>query len=121
MSFQEIEKRGSKLLANPEHFIIIEMIRLSHYRKNDWQFFYLRTKDNAEIDLIVDRPGLSPLMIEIKSARSISERDVFTISLFIKEHREFEGICFSREPHEKKIGAIWCLPWEKAFQEIGLI
>ena len=46
-------------------YIILEIVRLSNYKNNDWQFSYLLTKDNAEIDLIIDRPGLPEVLIEI--------------------------------------------------------
>jgi len=104
-----------------EHFIILEIYRLSQYARNDWQFFYLRTKDNAEIDLIIERPGASTLLIEIKSSRSVSERDISTLIQFAKGSDEFDAVLISRDPHEKKIHDVWCLPWEKAFETFGLM
>ena len=40
-----------------EHFIILECMRLAHYYYPEYRFSYLRTKDDMEIDLIVERPG----------------------------------------------------------------
>ena len=34
-----------------EHFIVVEAMRLSAYRQNDFRFSHLRTKDDAEIGL----------------------------------------------------------------------
>lgn len=55
-----------------ERFVIIESIRAANYLKNDFRFSYLRTKDNAEIDLIIDRPGLPLALVEIKSTLRLS-------------------------------------------------
>ena len=39
-----------------EQMIICEYFRLRDYLEKDYKFFYLRTKDNAEIDFIVKMP-----------------------------------------------------------------
>jgi hypothetical protein len=49
-----------------EHYVILEAIRLANYFNLDYRFSYLKTKDDAEVDLIVDRPGKPHLFIEIK-------------------------------------------------------
>lgn len=104
-----------------EHFLIIEMIRLSRYENNDWSFFYLRTKDDAEIDLIIERPGMPVALIEIKSTTYITKRDVSNFRRFIKDFPSAEAFCISRDLHEKKIDGVWCLPWEKALVKVGLV
>ena len=38
-----------------EHFIIAKCIRLNDYLRKDFKFSYLRTSNNAEIDLIIER------------------------------------------------------------------
>ena len=103
-----------------EHFIILEIIRLSNYNNNDWQFSYLRTKDQAEIDLIIDRPGMPTVLIEIKSAKYINKTDVISLNRFVNDFSSSEMFCISRDPNEKKIGAVWCLPWKQIFGRIGL-
>jgi hypothetical protein len=40
-----------------EQFVILESNRMNDYLEPDFRFSYLRTKDDAEIDLIVERPG----------------------------------------------------------------
>jgi uncharacterized protein len=56
-----------------EHFIILECMKLASYFYPEYRFSYLKTKDDAEVDLIVERPGLPLLFIEIKSANEINE------------------------------------------------
>jgi hypothetical protein len=70
---------------------------------------YLRTKDDAEIDIIIECPGMPHALIEIKSTLSVSERDVATLNRFASSFTSAELFCLSRDPHEKRIGATWCL------------
>ena len=103
-----------------EHYIILEIIRLSLYRNNDWSFSYLHTRDNAKIDLIIDRPGLPTALIEIKSKKYITKRDVNNINRFSDDFSSSEAFCISRDPHKKKIGSVKCFPWKQALIKIGL-
>lgn len=56
-----------------EHFFIAECHRLRHYLRIDERAYYLRTKDDAEIDLIIERPKGEIYAIEIKSSEQINE------------------------------------------------
>lgn len=103
-----------------EHFLILEIIRCSSYLDNDWKFSYLRTKDDAEIDLIIERPGLPIALIEIKSNKNISKRDISNVARFSLDISDSQGYCLSRDPHSKKINNILCLPWQKGLEELGL-
>jgi predicted AAA+ superfamily ATPase len=106
-----------------EHFIILEVKRLVDYRHPDWRLSYLRTKDDAEIDLILERPGQKKVAIEIKSTSKIKPSDVTGSNAFaslVKDLGATEGFVFSLDPLEKKSDSIWYLPWQKGFAEIGL-
>ncbi|MBU0504536.1 AAA family ATPase [bacterium] len=103
-----------------EHFLITEIYRLNEYYQKDYKLSYLRTKDQAEIDLIVERPGLKTVLIEIKSSAKVDERDTHTLERFIKDFSPAEAFVFSQDPKEKKIGNILALPWQKGLTEIGL-
>lgn len=103
-----------------EHFIVTEIMRLNHYYEKDYKLSYLRTKDNAEIDLIVERPGLSCLLIEIKSKNHVDERDTRILELFLKDFGPAEAYVFSKDPDKKKIGNVLAFPWPEGIREIGL-
>jgi len=103
-----------------EHFVVIEIVRLCSYLKPDWRCSYLRSKDGAEIDLIIDRPGLPYALIEIKSTINAGERDVAGLNRFLRSFSSAESFCISRDPYEKKIGDVWCFPIKTALQKIGL-
>lgn len=103
-----------------EHWVILEAVRMNAYRRKDFRFSYLRTKDDAEIDLIVERPGAPTALIEIKSAEYIDERSTRTVEIFCKDIGRAEAFCFSRDPHRKIIGKVAVLPWQEGLREIGL-
>jgi len=103
-----------------EHFIIIEILRLARYYFPDWQFSYLNTPAGAEIDLIIDRPGQSTVLLEIKSTDSVTERDVKTLNGFIPDFPECKAICFSRDKDRKVLRDVLCLPWQDGLRDLGL-
>ena len=100
-----------------EHFIILECVRLADYYRLDYRFSYLRTKDDVEIDLIVERPGKSLLCIEIKSARHIVERDLATFLRISLELGGAECVCICDEEFPKKIDHVNVLPWRMALEK----
>lgn len=103
-----------------EHFVILEALRSSSYQANDWAFSYLRTKDDAEIDLVIERPGLPTAIVEIKSTRTIRERDAAPLQRFVPDFGACEAFCLSQDPHEKKLGDVWCFPWQQGLLKLGL-
>lgn len=100
-----------------EHFIILECIRLANYYYPEYRFSYLKTKDDVEIDLIVERPGKKILCIEIKSTDTVREDKISSFMNLVKDIENSEAICISREIRAKKIGNIMVLPWRDALYQ----
>lgn len=95
-----------------EHFIILECLKLRDEFYSEYRFSYLQTKDDIEIDLVVERPGQPILLIEIKSTTHVTEE---TIASFIRLTQDFgacEAVCFCDDPQEKMIGNVRVLPWK---------
>lgn len=103
-----------------EHFVVVEALRRSAYRKNDFAFSYLRTKDGAEVDLVVDRPGKEPVLLEIKSSDHVDERDTRSLERFLRDMPGAEGMCLSCDPVPRLVGNVRMLPWSDGLQELGL-
>ena len=80
----------------------------------------MRTKDDAEIDLIIERPGLPCSLIEIKSKKRVDERDTKTLEHFLDDFDHATAYVFSNDPDKKKIGNVFALPWSEGIKEIGL-
>ena len=69
-----------------EGYVIEEIYKgLQATSITNWEFFYYRTKNKAEIDLIIDGPfGVLP--IEIKQGSTVKRSSLMTLSKFIEEH-----------------------------------
>jgi len=100
-----------------EQFIIVECFKLGSYFKPEYRFSYFQTKDGAEIDLIIDRPGQKPLAIEIKSSVEVTET---ALSGFIRITSEFdcEAICLSQDKHLKVFEHVNVFPWDIGLRQI---
>ena len=103
-----------------EHFVINEINRLQSYAKKDYRLSYLRSKDDVEIDLIIERPGLKRALVEIKSTERVTDEDVRSLQSLGKDIARSEAFCLSLDPTGKKIGTVWCFPWQRGLGEIGL-
>jgi predicted AAA+ superfamily ATPase len=114
-----LDKRTSSYGKAFEHFVILEIFRMCEYLKNDYRLSYLRTKDDAEVDLVIERPGRPDLLLEIKSTDKVTEDDVRTVSRFSKEwDREAEGQVWSQDNLSKKINDVYCYHWQEGFKKL---
>jgi len=96
-----------------EHFIILQCQQLAQYYKSEYRFSYLKTKDGAEIDLVVERPGISPLFIEIKSSDHVNASQLTTLKKLSIDFGSCEAVCFSCDPYPKQIDNVSILPWQQ--------
>ncbi len=103
-----------------EHFVVTQIRHLSRYRYPDWRLSYLRTGGGAEVDLVIERPGMPAALIEIKSADRVSERDARGLARFTGDFTDPSALCISRDPTRLRIGSVWCLHWRDALVELGL-
>lgn len=104
-----------------EHFVILECMKLCSYHRKDFRFSYLKTKDDAEIDLVVERPGQPLLFIEIKSKTSVQEQDLYTLKKIAKDFPEAEFVCFSKSNRKKRYEEIVVWPWEAGIQHYFMV
>lgn len=103
-----------------EHFVILEIVRAADYARADYRFFYLRTKDAAEIDLIVERPGRPPALVEIKSTDRVEPRHLRDLVRFLPDFPGASALCLSRDPIRRKIGDVLVVPWQEGLAELGV-
>ncbi len=101
-----------------EQFIIVECFKLLHYYKSEYRMSYLMTASDLEIDLIIERPGLPPLFIEIKSKDAVTESDLSNLLNLTAEFGACEAICLSQDPLKKKIGSAMVYPWYEGLRTI---
>lgn len=103
-----------------EHFIITEIFRLNSYFRKNFRMSYLLTKDGAEINLILERPGKPLALIEIESTDNVTDRHIKHIQRFAKDIPNSKAFCLSKETHPRKVGSVRILPWQQGIKEIGL-
>ena len=99
-----------------EYFIILQCIQLASYYHHDYRFSYLMTKDGAEVDLVIERPGLATLFIEIKSTDNVQDSHLSTLKKLSHDFGDCEALCFSKDPYPKKLDGITVLPWQQGVQ-----
>lgn len=102
-----------------EHWILLEFIKTDAYRETDFRFSYLRTKDDAEIDLIVERPGRPKALIEIKSSSRIDDVEIRRLERLAKAFKKDPVECFfiCREETPRRSGLTQILPWQDCIQK----
>ena len=94
-----------------EHFIILQIMQLASYYHPEYRFSYIRTKDDLEIDLVVERPGKRLLLIEIKSATLVHTEHLRNLNAVTQDLPNSEAICLSRETFAKRHGNVTVYPW----------
>ena len=102
-----------------EHRMLLECFYLNEYLKKDFSFYYLMTKDQNEIDLIVERPGKTDIIVEIKSTQQIQKRHISKLCRFKKDWpRRCKAQVWSQEKVSKAIEKVECLFWKDALQSL---
>lgn len=104
-----------------EHHVILECWKLAKYFNPEYRFSYLKTKDDAEVDLVIDRPGQKHLFIEIKSTDNVRKEQLSSFQRIVSDFNEHggecESVCFSRDPHAKQLDKVLVLPWQEGVKK----
>lgn len=100
-----------------EQFVILQCKQLANYYHSEYRFSYLKTKDDAEVDMVVERPGSKTLFVEIKSSDNVQALQLSNLKLLANDFGDCEAVCFSRDPREKQIDNIRVLPWQQGVVE----
>lgn len=101
-----------------EQFIIAECFKFKHYYQSEYQLSYLLTTGDSEIDLVIERPGLPPFFVEIKSKDAVNKQDLSTLLKLSADFGSCEAICLSQDPRKKKIEHVTVYPWREGLQYI---
>lgn len=101
-----------------EHWLMTEIYRLNQYYKKDYRLYYLLTKDDAEIDLIVERPGRENVIVEIKSTDRPDPLDAKKLERFLGDFKGAKAYIFCLIERAQQIGKVICLPWMDGIKNI---
>lgn len=101
-----------------EQFVIQEFFKLNDYYKTHFEFSFIRTKDEAEIDLIVERPGLPLLAIEIKSTHKADQLEMNAFERLASDLGKVEMWYLSRDEIPQTSGKVKALHWQQALRQL---
>ncbi|MBI2606297.1 MAG: ATP-binding protein [Deltaproteobacteria bacterium] len=102
-----------------EHWLILELYKVSEYHRLDWRFYYARTPSDVEVDLIIERPGKPRLFIEIKSKNRIDESDAKSLETLAADlDSKGKRLLLSQDPLDQTFGKTKAMHWQTALQEI---
>jgi len=101
-----------------ESFLVMEFIKLNFYTEKRFKFSYFQTDENNEIDLIIEVPGGSHILVEIKSSQKVDRSEVAFFSKYKSEFKKPQMYYLSRDPTERKEGDVLCLPWQEGLRRI---
>lgn len=91
---------------------------MNDYLEKDFSFLNLRSKDDLEIDLIIQRPALAEVLVEIKSTEHIDSSNLRHLRALAPDFPKADKIVLCRESMARQIGDIRVLPWREGLQEI---
>lgn len=100
-----------------EHWLITELYRYNHYKQFDFTFSYLATHD-VDIDLVIERPGLSTLLLEIKSTERIQPRHVSALAGIARDVPNSRAVCVSLDPVQRVMGDVLVCHYTQLWDEL---
>jgi len=101
-----------------EHHVILDCLRLNDALERGFEFSYLRTKDDAEVDLVIERPGRSVLLVEIKSSESVDATELRSLRAFGKDIPGSERLVLCQERSPREVDGIAIVPWQEGLRRI---
>lgn len=104
-----------------ENFVCNEIYRLLKYSGKNFKLSFLRVSENLEIDLIIERNNLAPLLCEIKSTDNVRPADHGVSLLDLgSSFKKKEMFLISRDPTEQFYDGIVCLHWSTFLERLAL-
>jgi predicted AAA+ superfamily ATPase len=102
-----------------EHWVVLEFVKNISYHRLDWKMHYFRTKDDLEIDLVIDRPGERTLLIEIKSKSKVSPGDAKSLEALGDDlDPEAERWLLSNDELEATFGKTRAIHWQRGIRDL---
>jgi len=101
-----------------ESFVINEFIKLNEYTQKRFKFYQLRVGHRDEIDLIIETPDKSVILVELKSKESVNSKDVSPLQRLSEQFNNPKMYLLSRDETQRTIGQTRCLNWRQGLTEI---
>ena len=91
---------------------------MNAYGEHDFEMSFLRTKDDVEVDLIVQKPNGEEYLVEIKSSDRIESHHISSLLRLEKDFPKAKLICASQVTMPQQIGPVLVLNWKDALKMI---
>ena len=117
----ELEKKTKEYGEAFEHFLIREIIGISKYADNDYEFSFYRTQSNLEVDLIIKTLQGEIYAIEIKSSNNPANQSFAGLKSFTQICPNARLFCACTALKASMQGNIEILPWQELFVKINLV
>lgn len=101
-----------------EHFLILEIIKLSQYFRLDLEISFYRTEKGAEVDCIIESPKGKTIALEIKSSVNPSSSTFKGLYSFKEKVPKAELIMACRAERARVMKEVLVLPWQEAIAHI---
>lgn len=106
-----------------ESFIVNEIRRHIEYHRLEWTLSYLCTKENHEIDLVIQTPQKKLILIEVNSSANISEDDIKSLihlghDLDKKNKSKSHKILISQDKQSRIIQGVSCYYYQEALRQL---
>lgn len=100
-----------------EALVVTEAWRLCAYRSPSTRLSYLRTKDDAEVDLVLERARQRTLFVEIKSAPWPDAAEVRRLARLAREHGNARPSIWCTSSEAAVVEGVEVLPWRSALEK----
>lgn len=101
-----------------EQFIILQIIALNSYYRYNYEFFFWRTNNGLEIDLIITHAKKPIAAIEIKSTSSLNPGDTYALNEFKQEYPKVKTYIVCPSDRARILqDETMVIPWEKFLTE----
>jgi len=113
-------RESSYLFGNLfETFIINQLLCSNHFKSLGLKFYYWRDKEGHEVDLILARNAVEPLLaVEIKSGSLPQSSDCPGFQTFKEEYPNVPRICVCTTPRSYLDDGIRFVPWKDIVLEL---
>lgn len=103
-----------------EQLVYTQLLHSSWAALKDIQISSFRTRGGLEVDFIVQLE-LDLFAIEVKGGIDVQEHDLLGLQRFKKHFPHCrEAFALHMGTKSKKIGSIWCHPWQEGLRAMGL-
>ncbi|MGK5087141.1 AAA family ATPase [Bdellovibrionota bacterium FG-2] len=102
-----------------EHWIFLELTKLIAYCQTDWSLSYCRSRDDVEIDFIIERPNQPTIQIEVKSKFKVSAADAKALETLGKDlDPKATRYLLSQDPLAQELGSTHARLWIQGLRDI---